>query len=216
MDFEVLALEHVEIQKYHIDLKQKKKEFGKVQETLHTIIQRVNQKVVEEGLEVPIEEKVKKVFDTISGLQVKVCDLQLKIKPNTPLEERERRKKVDEALDTLQQLSIVKPDFQALNKIRFKLYAQLLVAPSMQQINQEVQEVDERSTWVRESIVTLSTNACRSIMQESTTIVTKAGQLHTRKQELLRTITKLQDEALQLNEQDVSIETKVETLVKES
>ena len=86
----------------------------------------------------------------------------------------------------------------------------------MQQINQEVQEVDERSTWVKELIVTLSPNVRRSTMQENTTTVPKVGQLHTRQQELLSTITKLQDEALQLNEQDVLVETRVEMLVKDS
>ena len=52
----------------------------------------------------------------------------MKIKLETLLEERERRKKIYEASNTLQQLSTLKLECQSLNKISFELYAQLLVA----------------------------------------------------------------------------------------
>lgn len=53
-------------------------------------------------------------------------------------------------------------------------------------------------------------------MHENNALVTKVRQLCSKQQELLSMITKFQDEALQANEQDVSAETRVELLVKES
>ena len=69
MYFEVLDLEHVEIQKAHLELNQKNEEIVNVQETLHTVMWRVYQRILR-GSDVPMEEKVKKVDDTISQLQV--------------------------------------------------------------------------------------------------------------------------------------------------
>lgn len=59
------------------------------------------QKIRGEGPKVPIEEKVKKVDDTVSKFQVQVEEIQLKIKATTSSEERERSKKVDEASNML-------------------------------------------------------------------------------------------------------------------
>lgn len=56
-----------------------------------------------------MEEKVKKVDDTITKIQTQVQEIQLKIKPNTPPKERERRENLKEASNTLQQLSAVQP-----------------------------------------------------------------------------------------------------------
>lgn len=66
-------------QKVHLDLKQKNEGIRKAQETLYTIVHRVYQKVVGDGPEVPIEEKIKKVDDTISKVQARVQELQLNI-----------------------------------------------------------------------------------------------------------------------------------------
>lgn len=41
MEFEVLSLENVEIQKAHIELKKRNEKIGKVQETLHIVVQSV-------------------------------------------------------------------------------------------------------------------------------------------------------------------------------
>ena len=64
--------EHVKVQKDHLELKQKHEEIEKVKQTLHTIVQRVYQKVMGEGKDVPMEEKVRKVDDTITNLQTQV------------------------------------------------------------------------------------------------------------------------------------------------
>lgn len=51
-------------------------------------------------------------------------------------------------------------------------------------------------------------------MQENIALVTKLGQLYARQQELLSIITKLHDEAFQVNVQYVLVEKRVEMLVK--
>lgn len=53
-------------------------------------------------------------------------------------------------------------------------------------------------------------------MRENNALVFKEGQLHIRQKEMLSTITKLQSEALQVSDQVASMETRVETLIKES
>ena len=90
MDFEILASEHDDIQKYHMELKQKNEEIQKVQETLNTTMQRVYQKVMREGIDIPVEDKVHKVDDTISHLKPQIQELQLKMKPKTPPQERHK------------------------------------------------------------------------------------------------------------------------------
>ena len=51
------------------------------------------------------------------------------------------------------------------------MYAQLIVAPKMQQLNQEVKEVEEQSVHIQATMVTLSPNTCRAKMKENTTLV---------------------------------------------
>lgn len=58
MEFEFLASKHTKIQKAHMDLKQKNHKIIRVQETLHTIVQRVSKKIIGQGPDVPIEDKV--------------------------------------------------------------------------------------------------------------------------------------------------------------
>lgn len=83
------------------------------------------------GPEVPFREKVKNVDDNIFELQEQVQELEFRIKLETPPEERESRKKMDESLITLQQLRSMKLEWHTLNTIIFDLYAQLLSAPKM-------------------------------------------------------------------------------------
>lgn len=90
MDFELLASKHAKVQKAHLELKQKKQQIKKAQEPLHIDVQRVYQDITGEDIEEVMEEKFRKIDDTISQMQAQVYDLQMKIKPVTPLEERER------------------------------------------------------------------------------------------------------------------------------
>ena len=57
------------VQKAHLVLNHKKEEIEKAWESLHTIVQRVYQNTTGEDTENPMEEKLKKVGDTISQLQ---------------------------------------------------------------------------------------------------------------------------------------------------
>lgn len=149
MDHEVLASEHVEIQKSHLEIKKKNEKVEKVENNLYTNVQIFYQIFARKGLDVPIEEKIKKVDDTIYQIQVQVEEMQLKIKSNTHTKKRERRQKVNEASNELQLLSAVKLDFQVLNRITLDVYEQLLIVLEIQKINQEVQEVDVRSAQFR-------------------------------------------------------------------
>lgn len=63
-----------------MELKQKNENIQKVQQTLHTYVQKVYQKVVRERPNVLMQDKVKNVDDTILELQEQMQELQLKIK----------------------------------------------------------------------------------------------------------------------------------------
>ena len=65
MDFELLESKHMEIQKAHMEMRQKKDEMEKAQASLHTIVHRVYQKIVGEGIEDPVEENFRKLDDMI-------------------------------------------------------------------------------------------------------------------------------------------------------
>ena len=96
----------------------------------------------------------------------------------------------------------------------FNIYEKLLAALEMQEINHKVQQIDEKNAWIRASIVTLNIDATISAMQENTALVSKVGQLRVRQQQLLSAITKLQDEALVVNEQIDMVEIGVEHWLK--
>lgn len=140
--------------------------------------------------------------------------MQLKIKIESPPKERERREKVNEASHTLQQPSTIQVECQTWNTIMFNIYEKLLAALEMQEINHKVQQIDEKNAWIRASIVTLNIDATISAMQENTALVSKVGQLRVRQQQLLSAITKLQDEALVVNEQIDMVEIGVEHWLK--
>ena len=77
---------------------------------------------------------------------------------------------------------MVKLDYQALNRISFGIYQQLLDASEMQQINQRVQEIDQQSLRIRTSKVILFVNTHKTMMQENTILVSKAGELRAKQQ----------------------------------
>ena len=98
-------------------------------------MQRVYHKVEGEGLNVHVEEKFKKVDDTISQIQVQVEEIELKIKLHTPPKEREIIQKVNEALETLHLLSGMKPNCQVLNQITLDVYDSCSMCHKCRKIN---------------------------------------------------------------------------------
>lgn len=92
----------------------------------------------------------------------------------------------------------------------------LLVALEMHQINKEIQKVDVKSAWIGASLVTLTLDVNKTIMHENIILVSKVGHLRAKQQQLFSIITKLQDGALLVTEQAAIVDTRVETLVKES
>ena len=113
-----------------------------------------------------MEEKVKKVEDTITDLQTQVQELQLKNKLDPPLEEREGREKVNEASSRLQQLIIVQLECVTWNKVSLTIYEILTTAPETQEVNKKVQECDEKSVYIRAYIMMLTPNVHINTMQE--------------------------------------------------
>ena len=56
----------------------------------------------------------------------------------------------------------------------------------------------------------------RAAMQQNIFVVAREGKLRARQQELLNNITKLQEEALKVNEKVFTIKSRVDTLIQES
>lgn len=156
VEFRMLASQHIKVEKAHFDLKQKNENIDKEQETQQSVVNKIYRRIKEGTPNVPVEYQLHKVETIITNLQAQVEELQLKIRPETPLEESERRKKVDEASLKLQKMSTIKPYYQTLDGISFGIYQQLLDAMEMQQINYEFQEIDQQRRHIEASIVTLS------------------------------------------------------------
>ena len=62
-------------------------------------------------------------------MQVQV--LQLKVKPNTPPEERKIWDKLNDASMILKQLNVVEPDCTNLHKVSLAVYEKFLTTPKM-------------------------------------------------------------------------------------
>ena len=105
---------------------------------------KIYQIIVGEGEGVEMEEKVKRVDDMITKLQRQVQDLQVKINLETPLKEKEIAEKFNKASYTLYQLRNVQLECQTWNNISFIAYQKLLARHEMQEINQEVQQINEK------------------------------------------------------------------------
>ena len=111
--------------------------------------------------EVPLEEKVKKVGNTIIEVHAQVYELHLNIKLATSPKERERLKKVNEESSTLQELSTVEKECDKWYKVSLIVYEKLLTTPEIQDANKQVQDCDQRSLQLRASMMTLPLDACR-------------------------------------------------------
>ena len=132
---------------------------------------------------------------------MQVKELHLKIQPETPLEERERWEKVNEASSIMQDISILEPNYDKWYQISLAIYEKLLATPKMKEVDNQVQECDQKSAQLRALMMMLPPYVHRIAMQEISTLVQRDGEMCVKQQDLLNKITLLQTKALQVNEQ---------------